>query len=143
MFFIDVCAWSCPTSKFPLKATLPPSDWFTLRNNLSYIYDFVYESLLLSPLYVKLPVTVKSPFMVVFPHVKIKYMAVSLYNVIVLVADNPMYEKSLTFKYILANDSSVLKSIIGSFAVNCVSAKVFKSSSLIISYFATSKYIGF
>ena len=38
-----------------------------MRNNLSSISVFVYESLLLSPLYVELPVTVKSPSMVVFP----------------------------------------------------------------------------
>ena len=51
---------------------------------------------------------------------------------VLLVADNPMYEKPLTLKYILANDISVLKSIIYSFVVNCVSVKAFKSSSLII-----------
>ena len=68
--------------------------------------------------------------MVVFPVVKIPYMAVSLYNVILLVVGNPMYEKPLTFKYILATGSSVLKSIMDPFAVNCVSVKAFKSSSL-------------
>ena len=70
--------------------------------------------------------------MVVFPVVKIPYMVVSLYNVILLVVDNPMCEKPLTFKYIFATDSSVLKPILDSFAVNCVSVKAFKSSSLIM-----------
>ena len=79
-----------------------------MRNNLSSISAFVHESLLLPPLYGKLPVTVKSQFMVVCPIVKIPFMVVSLYNVVLLVADNPMYEKPLTFKYILANDSTVL-----------------------------------
>ena len=72
-------------------------DEFTLRNNLSYISAFVYESLPLSPLYVKLPVTVKSPFMVVFPVVKSLSVVVSLYNVILLVVDNPMYAKTFDF----------------------------------------------
>ena len=48
---------------------ISPCDWFTLRNNLSSISVFVYESLLLPPLYGKLHVAVKSPFMVVFPAV--------------------------------------------------------------------------
>ena len=63
---------------------------------------------------------------------KFPLIVVSLYNVIFLVVDNPMYEKPLTFKHILANDISVLKSIIYAFAVNCVSAKAFESPSLII-----------
>ena len=70
--------------------------------------------------------------MVVFPVVNIQYMVVYSYNVILLVVDSPMYETPLTFKHILSNDSSVLKSIIGSFAVNCVSVKAFKSWSLIV-----------
>ena len=48
----------------------------------------------------------------------------SLYTIIILlVVDNPMYEVPLKFKYILANDSSVLKSIMLSFAASCVSVK--------------------
>ena len=50
--------------------------------------------------------------MVVFPVLKIPSMVVSLYTVILLVVGNPMYGKPLTVKYILANDSSVLNSII-------------------------------
>ena len=70
--------------------------------------------------------------MVVFPVVKHPSMVVSLYNnVMLLVVDNPMYENPLAFNYILANDSPVLKAIIYVFAVNCVSVKAFKLSSLI------------
>ena len=54
------------------------------------ISDFVYESLLLSPLYVKLPVTVKSPFVIVFPVDKLPSMVVPFYIVILLVVDNIM-----------------------------------------------------
>ena len=54
------------------------------------ISDFVYESLLLSPLYVKLPVTDKSPFVIVFPVDKLPSMVVPFYIVILLVVDNIM-----------------------------------------------------
>ena len=77
-------------------------------------------------------VSVKSPFMVVFPVVKVPSMVVSLYNVTLLVVCNPMCETPLAFKYILATGSSVLKSIIDSFAVNGVSVKAFKSSPLTV-----------
>ena len=83
--------------------------------------------------YAKLHLTVKSLFTVVFPAVKITSMVVSLYSVIVLVVDYPMYENPVIFKYILAIGPSALKPIIDLFAVNCVSVQLFKSSSLIIS----------
>ena len=49
-----------------------------------------------------------------------------------LVVDNLVYEKPFTFKYILTNDYMVLMPVINSFALNCVSVKAVKSSSLII-----------
>ena len=53
----------------PNCVIISPHDLFTLRNNLSSISAFVNESMLLSPVYVKLPVTVKSPCVFVFPDV--------------------------------------------------------------------------
>ena len=53
---------------------------------------------------IKLHVTVKYPFKVAFPVVKIPSMAVSLYNVILLVVGHPMYEKPLTVKYTLRSN---------------------------------------
>ena len=52
-----------------------------------------------------------------------------------------MYEVPSIFKYILANDSSVLVTIVLSFAANCVSVKLFRSSSFFNIYFTTPKYI--
>ena len=64
--------------------------------------------------------------------VKFPSMNVSLYILILLVVGSPMYEIPLVLQYILANDSSVLKSIMLAFAASCVSVKLFRPSSFLI-----------